>query len=123
MATSTPTPTAERVRGVRRGPRFGVSRGLVTITAATVALFVASALLASTSVSEGALSGMLPFASVLAIAALGQTLVIQQGGIDLSVPGSVSLVVVIATHDPNDDDGSCSAPCCSRSVRWSSRAC
>ena len=80
MATSTPTPTAERVRGVRRGPRFGVSRGLVTITAATLALFVASALLASTSVSEGALGGMLPFASVLAIAALGQTLVIQQGG-------------------------------------------
>jgi ribose transport system permease protein len=105
MATSTTTPTPERVRGVRRGPRFGVSRGLVTITAATVALFVASALIASTSVSEGALSGMLPFASVLAIAALGQTLVIQQGGIDLSVPGSISLVVVIVTHEPKGDDG------------------
>ena len=74
MATSTPAPTAERVRGVRRGPRFGVSRGLVTISAATLALFVASAVLASTSVSQGALGGMLPFAAVLAIAALGQTL-------------------------------------------------
>ena len=48
--------------------------------------------------SQGALLGMLPFAAVLAIAALGQTLVVQQGGIDLSVPGSVSLVVVIVTH-------------------------
>ena len=54
---------------------------------------------------QGALLGMLPFASVLAIVALGQTLVVQQGGIDLSVPGAVSLVVVIATHNPNEDDG------------------
>ena len=34
---------------------------------------------------------MLPLAAVLAILAMGQTLVIQQGGIDLSVPGMVSL--------------------------------
>ncbi len=38
---------------------------------------------------------MLPFAAVLAIAAMGQTLVVQQGGIDLSVPGMISL-----THRP-----------------------
>ena len=96
MATSTQAPAPDRpVRGVRPGPRLAVSRGLVTITVATIGLFVASALAASTSVSQGALSGMLPFAAVLAIAALGQTLVIQQGGIDLSVPGAISLMVVI----------------------------
>jgi ribose transport system permease protein len=105
MATATPAPETERTRGVRPGPRIGVSRGLVTITVATLALFVASALLASTSVSQGALRGMLPFAAVLAIAALGQTLVIQQGGIDLSVPGAISLMVVIVTHEPKGDDG------------------
>ncbi len=106
MATSTPTPAAERsTRGVGPGPRISFSRGLVTILVATLGLFVASALIASTSVSQGALSGMLPFASVLAIAALGQTLVIQQGGIDLSVPGSISLAVVIVTHQPKGDDG------------------
>ena len=34
---------------------------------------------------------MLPFAAVLAIASLGQTLVVMQGGIDLSVAGGLSL--------------------------------
>jgi ribose transport system permease protein len=106
MATSTPAPETERAaRGVRPGRRLAVSRGLVTITVATLGLFVASFLVASTSVSGGALRGMLPFAAVLAIAALGQTLVIQQGGIDLSVPGAISLVVVIVTHEPKGDDG------------------
>ena len=81
-----------------------VSRGLVTVTLALVLLVVAGFLLAPTSVSKGALLGMLPFAAVLAIAALGQTLVVQQGGIDLSVPGAISLVVVITTHQPKGDD-------------------
>jgi ribose transport system permease protein len=106
MTSIASAPAPERApRGVRPGPRFRASRGLVTITAATIALFLASAVLASTSVSGGALRGMLPFAAVLAIAALGQTLVIQQGGIDLSVPGAISLVVVIVTHEPKGDDG------------------
>ncbi|MDA8911271.1 ABC transporter permease [bacterium] len=47
---------------------------------------------------------MLAFAAVLAIVGLGQMLVVQQGGIDLSVPGAVSLAAVIASHQPNGDD-------------------
>jgi ribose transport system permease protein len=43
---------------------------------------------------------MLPFAAALAIAALGQTLVVMQGGIDLSVAGGLSLYVVIVTKYP-----------------------
>ena len=89
---------------IEAGPRIAVSRGLITVTVAVVALFVASAVIAPTSVSRGALLGMLPFAAVLAIAALGQTLVVQQGGFDLSVPGAISLAVVISTHQPNGDD-------------------
>ena len=89
---------------IEAGPRIAVSRGLITVTVAVVALFVASAVIAPTSISRGALLGMLPFAAVLAIAAIGQTLVVQQGGIDLSVPGAVSLAVVITTHQPNGDD-------------------
>ena len=50
------------------------------------------------SLSTGALSGMFPFAATLALVALGQTLVIQQGGIDLSVPGVVSLSGVIVSY-------------------------
>ena len=41
-------------------------------------------LFAPSSISTGAVSGMLPFAAVLAVIALGQTLVVMQGGIDLS---------------------------------------
>ncbi len=81
-----------------------VSRGLLTVLSACVALFVASAIFASSSVTKGPLLGMLPYASVLAIVSLGQTLVIQQGGIDLSVPGSVSAVVVICTHEAQNQD-------------------
>ena len=81
-----------------------LSRGLVTVTAAVGLLFAAGALFAPSSISRGALLGMLPFASVLGIIALGQTLVIQQGGIDLSVWGSVSLAVVITTHEAYGDD-------------------
>jgi ribose transport system permease protein len=43
---------------------------------------------------------MLPFASVLAIAAAGQTLVVQQRGLDLSVPGMIALAAVVATALP-----------------------
>ena len=81
------------------------SKGLVTIGTATVLLFVVSALLDSASVSSTSLSGMLPVASVLAVAGLGQMLVVQQGGIDLSVAGALSLAVVTVTHVPDGDNG------------------
>lgn len=86
------------------GSRIRVSRGLATVSSACVLLFVASAVFASSSVSRGALLGMLPFAAVLGIVALGQTLVIQQAGIDLSVSGAVSVVVVITTHQAGGQD-------------------
>ena len=89
---------------IEAGPRIAVSRGLITVTVAVVALFAASAVIAPTSISRGALLGMLPFAAVLAIAAIGQTLVVQQGGIDLSVAGAISLAVVISTHVADGDD-------------------
>ena len=97
MAVET-TETTERRPPIKPGPRFTVSRGMATVTVALVLLFVASALFAPTSVDHSALLGMLPFAAVLAIAGIGQTLVVQQGGIDLSVPGAISLAVVITTH-------------------------
>ena len=77
---------------------------MITVTIAVVLLFALSAILAPSSVTKGPLLGMLPFAAVLAIAALGQTLVVMQGGIDLSVAGAISTTVVIATHQANGDD-------------------
>ena len=84
--------------------RRRLSRGLATVTVATVTLFAASGLFASSSLSRGVLLTMLPFASALAIAALGQTLVVMQGGIDLSVAGGFSLYVVIVTKYPAGDN-------------------
>jgi ribose transport system permease protein len=98
------TTTAESLNtpaGTGRGP---ASRGLWTMMVALALVAAAGVLFAPTSVSKGALQGMLPFAAVLAIVALGQTLVIQQGGFDLSVPGSISIVVVITTHNPHGDN-------------------
>jgi ribose transport system permease protein len=89
---------------IARGSTHRLSRGLATVIVATVALFVASFLFGSTSLSKGVLLTMLPFASALAIAGLGQTLVVMQGGIDLSVAGGLSLYVVILTHYPNGQD-------------------
>ena len=74
-----------------------MSRGLVTVLVATAGLFAVSLVFASSSVTRGTLLTMLPFASALAIASLGQTLVVMQGGIDLSVAGGFSLYVVIVT--------------------------
>jgi ribose transport system permease protein len=79
-------------------------RGLVTVVVALVLLVLAGMLFAPSSLNKGAVLGMLPFASVLAIVALGQTLVVMQGGIDLSVAGSVSLVIVIVTHEAYGND-------------------
>lgn len=98
--------TAQRSRpAIKAGPRLRVSRGMLTVSAALVLLLACSVIFAPTSVDHSALLGMLPFAAVLAVVGIGQTLVVQQGGIDLSVPGAVSLAVVISTHFPEGDDG------------------
>jgi len=71
---------------------------------ATGGLFLVSIFFASSSVTRGTLLTMLPFAAALAIAGLGQTLVVMQGGIDLSVAGGLSLYVVIVTKYPAGDN-------------------
>lgn len=84
--------------------RLAPSKGVTTVVAALVVLFVLGLVVAPSSVSSGAVLGMLPFAAVLAIIGLGQMLVVQQGGIDLSVPGSMSLAIVIISHYPTGED-------------------
>ena len=83
---------------------FPVAQGFVTVAASTLVLLVACLVFAPSSVSSGALAGSLPFAAVIAIVGLGQLLVVQQGGFDLSVAGGVSLAVVIAAHYPDGDN-------------------
>ncbi len=89
---------------VPRGSRHLLSRGLATVVVATVALLAVSLVFAPSSLERGTLLTMLPFAAALAIASLGQTLVVMQGGIDLSVAGGLSLYVVIVTKYPAGDN-------------------
>jgi ribose transport system permease protein len=89
---------------LREASRLAISKGLLTVLCATVLLFAVSAVAAPSSTSPTALRGMLPIAAVLAVAGLGQMLVIQQGGIDLSVAGGISMTVVLVTHIPDGDN-------------------
>ncbi len=85
--------------------RRRASSPFVAIWIATALLFAVSPLLASGSLSHSALQAMLPFAGILAIAAIGQTLVIQQGGLDLSVAGLFSLGAVLVVTVPGGHSG------------------
>ncbi|MPW08653.1 ABC transporter permease [Paraburkholderia sp. CNPSo 3155] len=60
-----------------------------------VLLFGISAVVAPGTMTRGSILAMLPFAGILAIVATGQTLVIQQRGLDMSAIGMVSLAGVI----------------------------
>ena len=66
-----------------------------TVVVALVALTVLSPILATGSLGQSALLSMLAFAAILAVVAVGQTIIIQQAGIDLSVPGAVSLSAML----------------------------
>src|SRR5579883_455067 len=87
-----------------QGFHVPLAREFVTVVLSTVALIVICRLVAPSSVTYGSLAGSLPFAAVIAIVGLGQLLVVQQGGIDLSLAGGVSLAVVISTHYPQGDN-------------------
>jgi ribose transport system permease protein len=56
----------------------------------TAILFVVSGFLAPGTVKLSSIAAMLPFAAMLAIAAVGQTVVIQQRGLDMSLPGMMT---------------------------------
>lgn len=75
--------------------------GFSGIWVATAVLFGVSWLIEPGTLSSRAILSMLPFAAILSIAAAGQTLVVQQRGIDLSVAGAISLAAVIVTRLPS----------------------
>jgi len=102
-SATTQAPAPRRSSGVFERlhlPRYSA------IWVATALLFAISPLLASNSLTGSALLSMLPFASLLAIAAIGQTLVIQQRGLDLTVPGMILLTTVIVTQHAGTQHGS-----------------
>ncbi|TFB76482.1 ABC transporter permease [Cryobacterium glaciale] len=78
------------------------SGGSGAIWIATIALFLLSPIVAPGSLDAAPVVGMLPFAAVLGIAAVGQTLVIQQRGLDLSVPGMMAFGAVLVSSLPQN---------------------
>ncbi len=91
--------------GPRRGPAGLRAPRYAAIWVATAAMFACSPLLASNSLTQSALTSMFVFAGLLVIAAIGQTLVIQQRGLDLTVPGMILLSTVILTQYANGSAG------------------
>ncbi len=88
-----------------RMPRLG--RDLTELPLAMKA-FVATALLvliggiaAPSTVNSAAILSTLPYFAILAVASIGQHLVIQQRGLDLSTAGIMSFAAVIVTKLPN----------------------
>ena len=70
-----------------------IGSGFLPVWLASGALLVIAEIIAPETLSSSSLtSGVLPFMTFLAVASLGQMLVIMTGGIDLCVPGVIVLV-------------------------------
>ena len=68
-----------------------VAARFLPIWLATGALVVVAAAIAPNAIKSTSWAFVLPYMTILAIAALGQMLVIMHAGIDLSTPGVISL--------------------------------
>jgi ribose transport system permease protein len=84
----------------RRAPssaltRFVVASRFLPVYVAIALLVVVALIWAPRTLSGPGLRAIAPFGTFLAIAALGQMLVVMTGGIDLSVPGTLTLAAVV----------------------------
>lgn len=68
---------------------------------ATVVLVIIGSILAPSTINSAAILSTLPYFAILAMPAIGQHLVIQQRGLDLSVAGIMSFTAVIVTKLPD----------------------
>lgn len=67
------------------------SHEFVWIWVGTVILILVSFIVTPGIIRPSSIAAMLPFAAILAIVAVGQTIVIQQRGLDMSLPGIVTI--------------------------------
>jgi ribose transport system permease protein len=102
--TTSPRPEAAAGAG-GVAPVISRWRRSAGIWVATGLLFAVSAGFEPNSLGNSALASLWPLTALLILAAVGQTLVVQQRGIDLSVPGFISVTVVIVTRLPNGNSG------------------
>ena len=84
---------------------FVVGSRYMPVYIALLLLLIVASIWAPATLSGVALRAIAPYGAVLGIAALGQMLVIMTGGIDLSVPGTMSLaaVIVVGVGEGSDE--------------------
>jgi ribose transport system permease protein len=94
-----------RDRTVRITEMLPAAAGFMPVWMLVAVLLVVIAFLAPDTLSGASFGGMLPLGSFLAVAALGQMLVIMTGGIDLSVPAVVTLAgtLTVGVAEGSDD--------------------
>jgi ribose transport system permease protein len=84
---------------------FVVASRYMPVYLALILLVIVASIWAPATLSGVALSAIAPFGALLGITALGQMLVIMTGGIDLSVPGTLTLgaMIVVGVGQQNDE--------------------
>ena len=79
--------------------------GFVPVWIASALLIAVAAIIAPETLSSVSLSAVLPLMSFLAVASLGEMLVVMTGGIDLSIPGVVTLTGILLVGYAHGDNG------------------
>jgi len=84
---------------------FVVGSRYMPVYLALALLVVVASIWAPATLSVAGLNSIVPFATFLAVASLGQMLVIMTGGIDLSVPGTLTLggLIMVGVGQQADD--------------------
>lgn len=83
---------------------FVVASRYMPVYIALLLLVIVASIWAPATLGRVALRAIAPYGAVLGITALGQMLVVMTGGIDLSVPGTMSLAAVIMVGVGNGSD-------------------
>ncbi len=83
---------------------FVVASRYLPVYIAILLLVAVAAIWAPATLRGPALRSIAPFGTFLAIASLGQMLVVMTGGIDLSVPGSLTLAAVVTVGVAHGSD-------------------
>src|SRR5215211_5046102 len=73
-----------------------ISSRYLSVWIAIGLLLIAAFFIAPATLTHTSFTAVLPLTSFLALAALGQMLVVMTGGIDLSIPGTMTLAAIIA---------------------------
>ena len=99
---SRPAGTAERMRARDALTNLLIGARFLPVWLATAALFIVAAIVAPEALKSASWAFVLPSMTILAVAALGQMLVIMQAGIDLSIPAVMflggNLVLGVSQH-------------------------